>query len=191
MDSEAAGATLKHDGGWIRRSTRLLFESRWFRLRQDEVDLPTGETITYTMVEHPGFAVVVPLLDDRRVLLERVYRYTVRETLIECPSGGLDGQAPEQAARRELEEETGWVAGRMQPLGAFYASDGISDEQFHVFLATELRETGQLAREPTEQIELEFVPLDEAVELALSGRIADAPSALALILAHHHLGAKR
>ena len=182
---------LKHDGGWIRRSTRLLFESRWFRLRQDEVDLPTGETITYTLVEHPGFAMIVPLLDDGRVLLERVYRYTVQETLIACPSGGLDGQTPEQAAHRELEEETGWVAGRMEPLGAFYASDGIGDEQFHVFLATRLRETGQLAREPTEQIELEFVPFDEAVELALSGRIADAPSALALILAHHHLAAER
>lgn len=181
---------LKHDGGWIRRSTRQLFESRWFALRQDEVDLPTGERITYTVVEHPGFAVVVPLLDDGRVLLERVYRYTVQETLIECPSGGLDGQAPEAAARRELEEETGWVAGHMQPLGSFYASDGISDEQFHVFLATQLRDDGQMAREPTElDIELEFVPFDDAVELALSGGIADAPTVLALVLAQRHLEA--
>ena len=178
---------MKHDGGWIRHSTRRLFDSRWFGLRQDEVDLPTGERITYTVVEHPGFAIVVPLLDDGRVLLERVYRYTVQETLLECPSGGLDGQAPEAAAHRELEEETGWVAGSLQPLGSFYASDGISDEQFHVFLATQLSETGQLAREPTEQIELEYPPFDEAVELALSGGIEDAPSALALILAQRHL----
>ena len=182
---------MKHDGGWTRRASRQLFESRWFRLRQDQVDLPSGETITYNVVEHPGFAIVVPLLDDGRVLLERVYRYTVQETLTECPSGGLEGQAPELAAHRELEEETGWVAGRMTPLGSFYASDGISDERFHVFLATELSETGQMAREPTEQMELEFVPFETAVEQALSGRITDAPSALALILAERHVNGSR
>jgi hypothetical protein len=91
----------------------------------------------------------------------------VQQTLIECPSGGLDGQDPETAARRELEEETGWVAERLEPLGSFYASDGISDEEFWVFLATGLRETGRIDREPTEQIELEFMPFEEAVELAL------------------------
>lgn len=182
---------MKHDGGWIRRSSRQLFENRWFRLRQDEVDLPTGETITYNVVEHPGFAIVVPLLDDGRVLLERVYRYTVQETLTECPSGGLEGQDPERAAHRELEEETGWVAGRMEALGSFYASDGISDERFWVFLATRLEQTGTMAREPTEQMELEYVPFEDAVERALTGRITDAPSALALILAHRHLDGKR
>ena len=97
---------MKHDGGWTRRASRYLFESRWFNLRQDEVSLPTGEQVTYTLVEHPGYVMVVPLLGDGRVILERVYRYTVQETVLECPSGGLDGDAPEQAARRELEEET-------------------------------------------------------------------------------------
>ncbi len=98
-----------NDGGWKRRGSRYLFESSWFNLRQDEVSLPSGESITYTLVEHPGYAMVVPLLDDHQVILERVYRYTVQEVVLECPSGGLDGDPPETAARREL-EETGWVA---------------------------------------------------------------------------------
>jgi ADP-ribose pyrophosphatase len=178
---------MKHDGGWTRRASRYLFESRWFNLRQDEVALPTGEQVTYTLVEHPGYVMVVPLLDDGRVILERVYRYPVQETVLECPSGGLDGDTPEQAARRELEEETGWVAQTLAPLGSFYGSNGISDERFHLFLATELSPSGTMDREPTEQIELEFAPLQHAVELALSGSVPDAPSALALILAQQRV----
>jgi len=173
----------KHDGGWRRHGSRKLFESPWFGLRQDDVTLPGGEEITYTIVEHPGYAMVVPLDDEGRVLLERVYRYTVQETLLECPSGGLDGEEPEVAARRELREETGWVADRLTPLGSFYGSDGISDERFHLFLATGLRDTGQVEREPTEQIELAWLPLADAARLARAGSIQDAPSALALILA--------
>ena len=180
---------MKHDGGWRRRSSRYLFESDWFRLRQDEVTLPGGEDITYTLVEHPGYAMVVPLLDDGRVVLERVYRYTVQETLLECPSGGLEpaDASPEAGARRELEEETGWIAGELTPLGAFYGSNGISDEHFHLFLARGLRQGGTVRREATEQMEIELHPLEAAVELALTGGITDAPSALALILAERML----
>lgn len=175
------------DGSWRRRSSRRLYESRWFNLRQDEVTLPGGEEITYTLIEHPGFAMVVPLLDDGRVLLERVYRYTIGATTLECPSGGLDGEPPEVAARRELEEETGWLAARMEPLGVFYPSNGISDERFHLFLATGLSPTGTLRRELTEQIELVFLPFAEAADLARAGRIPDAPSALSLLVAENHV----
>jgi 8-oxo-dGTP pyrophosphatase MutT (NUDIX family) len=178
---------MKHDGGWTRRSSRYLFESQWFNLRQDDVLLPSGEPITYTMVEHPGYSMVVPLLDDGRVILERVYRYTIQETVLECPSGALDADSPESAAHRELREETGWSAETMSSLGTFFGSNGISDERFHLFLATGLRHVGSPRREPTEQMELEFMPLASAGELALSGEVHDAPSALALILAHHRV----
>lgn len=182
---------MHHDGGWKRRSSRYLFESAWFRLRQDELELPSGQPITYSLIETAGYAMVVPLLDDGRVLLERVFRYTVQQTLLECPSGGLDGDTPEAAAHRELEEETGWVAEHMTRLGSFYGSDGISNEQGHLFLATGLSESGVLKREPTEQIELELLPFDEAVRRALAGEIADGPSTLALLLADHAVRVRR
>jgi ADP-ribose pyrophosphatase len=180
---------MKHDGGWKKQSSQYLFESKWYRLRQDQVELPTGEPITYTMIEHPGYAMVVPLLEDGRVLMEWVYRYTVQQTLLECPSGGLDGQAPEVAARRELEEETGWLAEHLVSLGSFYGSDGISNERCHFFLATGLSETGVVKREATEQIELELIPFVQLVERAFGGEIEDAASALALMLADRKLRA--
>ncbi len=91
------------DGGWRRNGTRYLYESSWYNLRQDEVTLPSGEDITYTWVEPPGFVVVVPLLDEGRVVMERIYRYPLQRWQLECPAGVLDGEDPETAARRELE----------------------------------------------------------------------------------------
>jgi ADP-ribose pyrophosphatase len=161
----------------------MLFESPWFRLRQDEVTLPGGEEITYTLVDHDGYVVVVPLRDDGRVVMERIYRYTVQRTLLECPSGGLDGEAVETAARRKLEEETGYVAGRIEKLGPFFGSTGISNEQYHVCLATRLRPDGSVRREITEQMQIELHPLAELRERALRGEIEDAASAFALLLA--------
>ncbi len=174
------------NGGWRRNATRKLYESPWFDLRQDEVTLPNGDDITYTLVDHPGYAMVVPLLDDGRVVLERVYRYTVDDTLLECPAGGIEGESPERAAARELEEETGWRAATLEPLGVFFGSSGISNERCHYYLATDLTHTGAVQLENTEQITVELVPFAHAVEMALRGEIRDAPSALALILADRH-----
>src|SRR5690349_20565521 len=86
-----------HAGGWRRLWARYLFESRWFRVRQDGVALPDGTEIVYTMIEHPGFVVVVPVFDDGRVLLENLFRYTLQAHSLECPAGGLDGEPPEVA----------------------------------------------------------------------------------------------
>ena len=182
---------MKHDGGWKRLGSRQLFESRWFRLRQDQVQLPDESLTTYTVIENPGYVVIVPVLDDSRVILEHVYRYTLQETSTEVPSGGLDGESPEVAARRELEEETGWVARDFTLLGTFSNSTGISDERFHVMLARGLTQTGTISREPTEQIELELLPFETALERVHAGRLTHAPSALAILLAAERIARSR
>jgi len=151
------------------------------------VALPDGTEIVYTMIEHPGFVVVVPVFDDGRVLLENLFRYTLQAHSLECPAGGLDGEPPEVAARRELREETGYAARTLTPLARFNASTGISDEVFHVFLATGLQLQGAPRRELTEQMELVTMPLDQAVRLAESGEMRDSSSALAVLLAERHL----
>ncbi len=174
---------MRDDGGWRRRSSRYLYQSRWFQVRQDEVTLPSGSDIVYTSIEHGGYVVVVPLLDDDRVVMERVYRYPLGRMLLECPSGGLDGEDALVAARRELEEETGYRASHVERLGRFFGSSGISNECYEICLATGLSADGRIDREETEQMEIELHPLESLRERALRGELEDGPSAFALLLA--------
>jgi ADP-ribose pyrophosphatase len=171
------------DSRWRCTASRYLFQSRWYAVRQDALTSRAGESITYTVVEHPGFVVIVPLLPDARVVMERIYRYPLQRVNLECPSGGLDGEAPEIAARRELEEETGYRADRLIDLGKYAASSGISDEEFSIFLALDVSADGVLRREITEDIDVELIPLADLRAMTLRGEIADAPSALAILLA--------
>jgi 8-oxo-dGTP pyrophosphatase MutT (NUDIX family) len=174
---------------WRLRGSRYLFESPWFRLRQDDLTLPHGEEITYSVIEHDGWVIVLPLLEDGRVVMERVYRHTLARALLECPSGGRDGQSPDLAARRELEEETGYRARDVLSLGRFHSSTGISNEWFEVFLATGLSADGVVSREATEEIETLLVPFAELLRMARAGEIEHAPSALAILLAAPRLRA--
>ncbi|MFN0018331.1 MAG: NUDIX hydrolase [Pirellulaceae bacterium] len=134
------------------------------------------------IVRHPGAVVVLPLLDDGRVCLIRNYRISVNQTLIELPAGTLEpGEEPIQNAERELIEETGYRAAKFQKLHAFYLSPGILDERMQLFLATGLT-AGETAREAGEEIDNLVVPWDEAIEMAIDGRIQDAKSIVGLLL---------
>jgi ADP-ribose pyrophosphatase len=189
MDDGSEDSTTR--AGWTRLSTRRAFECPWFSVRQDEIRLPGGDEITYNVVEHGGFALVVPVRSDGLVVMERVYRWTLDDWLLECPSGGLDGDAPEIAAGRELEEETGYRARAFDHLGQFAASDGYTNERFDAFLARDVTPDGRLSREPTEQMEIELYPMAELREHVLRGEIEDAPSALAILLAAERLRSER
>ena len=179
---------MKPENRWSCTGSRYLFQSRWYAVRQDALTSPDGKSITYTVVEHPGFVVIVPLLPDGRVVMERIYRHPLQRVNLECPSGGLDGEAPEAAARRELEEETGYRADRLIRLGKYAASSGISDEEFSIFLATDVCADGVLRREITEDIEIELIPLADLSAMTLRGEMTDAPSALAILLASAAIG---
>jgi ADP-ribose pyrophosphatase len=175
------------DAGWVRTGQRKLFESEWYNVRQDDIRLPDGQTIEYHVVEHPGSVMVVPLLDDGRIVMERIYRWPLRKWMFECPSGALEGDSPEQAARRELEEETGYRAHHLESLGSFAASDGYSNERLHLFLARGVRREGDARLESTEAIETQLWDFTELHAMAERGEIEDAPTALAILLARVRL----
>jgi ADP-ribose pyrophosphatase len=146
--------------------------------------------VTYVreVVRHPGGAGVVALFDDGTTALVRQYRHPAREYVLEIPAGKLDpGERPRETAARELEEELGFRAGRLEQLSEFYTTPGFCAERLWVFLATELRETASRL-EADEIIEVVRLPFPGALALVASGEIADAKTIIGLTLAARRLG---
>jgi len=170
-------------GGWRVNATRYLYDSRWFALRQDDITLPNGEDIVYTFVDHPGYAMVLPVTRDGIAIMVDVYRHPLKLTSFECPAGGLDGKTPELTARSELEEETGYLAGELVPLGSYFGGPGSSNERFHLFLALDVEEGGVIAHEATEQIEVRRLPFRKLYDMASTGQLDGGPTALCILLA--------
>lgn len=134
------------------------------------------------VVPHPGAVVILPLLDSDRVCLIRSYRISVAQMLLELPAGTLEpGEPPEETARRELIEETGFRCGSLRHLHSFYLSPGILDEEMHLFVAEGLT-PGATAREPGEQIENYICTWETAMEHLDRGDIRDAKTLTALLL---------
>ena len=166
-----------------RLSSRQIFQGRAIRLDVDRVRLPNGRESDLEIVHHPGAAAVVPLLPDGDVLLIRQYRYATGGWLLEVPAGKLDpGEDPEHCAFRETEEETGFRPAELRPLGWVWTSPGFLDEKIWLYLATGCQPTQQSTDED-EVLEIERMPLREAVDKALRGEIHDVKSALALLRA--------
>lgn len=135
------------------------------------------------VIRHPGAVVIVPLLEGGRVALIRNFRLAVGATIWELPAGTLEpGEPPERCAARELVEEAGYRAGRIEPLGTFLTTPGMTDELMHAFAATDLRHVGQ-ALEDGEEIEVVVKSQDEALDMIDRGELNDAKSMLALLLA--------
>ncbi|MGB0619483.1 MAG: NUDIX hydrolase [Myxococcota bacterium] len=146
------------------------------------VDLPNGRRVEFDLVRHPGAAAVVPFMDDGRVLLIRQFRFATGGEILEIPAGKLDpGEAPEACAARELEEETGYRAGRLERLGSIWTTPGFCDEIIHLYAAFDLEPANQRL-EPDEIIELVPTPLADALD-SLSGPLVDGKTATALLLA--------
>ncbi len=150
-------------------------------------DYRTKSESIYHVIEHPGFAVIVAITAENNVIMEKIYRYPLNKTMLECPSGQLEGDNSELAARRELEEETSYIAKLFQHLGQFYTSPGRSDERFDLFLALDATPDGKIQHENTEQIEVVTMPLDELYQMALKAEISDSITALSIIVAKNHL----
>lgn len=162
-------------------STETIFKGRIFDIRVDTIR--EGE-VEYKreIVVHQGSAVIVPVFGDGTIALVRQYRHAADSYQLELPAGCIEpGETFQQAAARELEEEIGYVAGKIEKLTEFYVSPGFLTEKMHVFLATNLTKTTQ-SLDDDEIVEIVRLPLAEAVEMTRDGRIEDAKTIVGLLL---------
>jgi len=171
-----------------RVSTRRVYSGRIISVDVDTVRFPDGSTGELEMVRHSGASAVVPFLsdprgDDPQLLLIRQYRYAAEGFLYEIPAGRLDpGEDPADCARRELREETGCTAERVERLVTIYTTPGFTDEKIHLFMATGLT-TGEVAWEADEFLTVETVTLSRALAMVERGEIQDAKTAVGLLYA--------
>jgi 8-oxo-dGTP pyrophosphatase MutT (NUDIX family) len=156
-------------------SSRVVYENRWMRVREDQVERLDGSRGIYGVIEKSDFAVVIPSENGGFHLVEE-YRYPIGRRTWNFPQGSYPDRrvtAPEDLARHELAEETGFRAGTMTPLGFLHGNHGTSTQGFHVFLATDLR-PGETAREIEEQdMRQRFVTRAEFKRLIRDGHITD------------------
>ncbi len=159
----------------------IIFRARRFQIERVVQVGRNGAEHVREIVRHPGAVVVLPFLDDGRVVLVRNYRVAVKERLVELPAGTIDsGEDPLATAMRELAEETGYNAGNMELLLTFCMSPGILDEKMHLFLATALT-AGEMALEPGEDINPFVCTWDEALSMVRRGEIRDAKTLVGLL----------
>jgi ADP-ribose pyrophosphatase len=171
--------------GFRRLDERVVHDGHVITLAVGTFEAPDGSTFDRDIVHHPGAVSVVPLHDDGTVTLVRQYRAALDLDLLEIPAGKRDvaGEAPELTAERELAEEVGLRAGRLEPLARFVNSAGFSDELSHVFLATELSEVGTDLQGVEEQhMTIERIALADVPAMIADHRLLDAKTVIGLLL---------
>jgi 8-oxo-dGTP pyrophosphatase MutT (NUDIX family) len=167
--------------------SETLLQGRAFKVKRDYLKTPNGDETKLEIIEHGGSVVLVPVDEDGNLLLVRQYRHAAKQDLLELPAGTRNGEEPfEECAAREIREETGMEAGKLQKVGDFYLAPGYSTEFMAVFLATELRHN-PLETDFDEFLQVEKIPVQKAIELFQSGKMLDAKSLAAWLLATPHL----
>lgn len=160
--------------------SKSIYTGRVITLNVDTVTLPNGFTVDLEVVRHPGAAAVVPLKDDGRVILIRQFRHAAGGFIYEIPAGKLHpGEDPTVCAVRELEEEVGYRAGKLDLLSSIFTAPGFTDEVIHIYKATELT-VGRQQLDRDEVLEVIEMPLLEAVRMIEAGTIRDAKSIVGL-----------
>jgi ADP-ribose pyrophosphatase len=164
-------------------SGRLAYGGALLRVYEDEVELPDGARARREYIKHPGACVILPFVDAHTLLLEHQYRYPVQRHFLELPAGKIEaGEPPEETARRELLEETGYVARRWQFLTTLHPCVGYSDERIELFLARDLEFHGHPG-EDDEFIETVQLPIDALLDKVFAREITEAKTVLGVLWA--------
>jgi ADP-ribose pyrophosphatase len=160
--------------------TKTIYKGRIVNLNLETVTLPNGATVELEIIHHPGAAAVVPMKDDRTVVLIRQYRHAVGGYIYEIPAGKLHlGEDPRECAQRELEEEIGYKAGVLDHITSAYTTPGFTDEVIHIYKATQLqRGTQNLGHD--EVLEIAEFPLEKTITMIRDGVIQDAKTIVGL-----------
>jgi 8-oxo-dGTP pyrophosphatase MutT (NUDIX family) len=178
-----------HIGPWTRLSGREIYDNPWIRVREDQVLRPDGSPGIYGTVHFKNVAVaVVPIDADGHVILVGQHRYPFDRYFWELPEGGClpDRETPDQAAVREVREETGYTASRWDSLGTLELSNSVTDEYGHLYLARDLR-PGPQEQDGTEKITVKRVPFAEAWRMAMEGELTESLTVAALSRAKYFL----
>ena len=156
-------------------SHKIIYTGRVFNTIVDEIEYDSGNKSVREIAQHPGGAVVLPLLDDNRIVFVYQHRYPIGEPLYELPAGKLEpDEPPEKCATRELEEETGYTADKIEKLTAIYTSPGFCNERLHIFLARGLHDGKQKLEEGELGLQLKYIPANEAFHMVSTNEIVDA-----------------
>ena len=159
----------------------LVFDGNLLKVYRDTVRLPDGSQGEREYIKHPGAVAIVALTDERQVLLERQYRYPPRREFIEIPAGKLEPGEPHlETAKRELLEETGYVAQEWTPICAIDTAIGYTNERIELYLARKLTLKDRKL-DPGEFLETFLVPFDEAIAMVRDGRITDSKTVTGLL----------
>ena len=168
--------------------SRWIYRGQFINLREDTVVREDGQQKSFTIVEYSSSVCVVPLFADRKVMLVRQFRKPAEEFLLEAPAGKMEpGELPEAAALRELQEEIGHTAARLDPLATFYTEPALCTQRMHVFLGRDLT-PARLSADDDEFIGVQKVALDQVEALIADGSIRDAKSIASLLLAMRVMG---
>lgn len=161
--------------------SKTAFSGRAFKVRVATVKNPAGRLTTREIVDHSDSVAIVAVDHDRNCILERQRREATGRELLEIPAGGIEpGESPDDAVRRELREETGYLPHQIKRIGGFYSAPGFCTEYLHLYLATDL-EYRPLRASDTDEIAILRIPLADSIKLISSGEIQDAKSIAGLL----------
>ena len=162
-------------------ASQSIYQGKIVHLRVNQVRLPDGRSAQREIVEHKGAVCIVPVREDGAILMVRQFRLAAQGVLLEIPAGTLEaGEDPDVCAARELEEETGFRAGKLRPLFSMFLAPGYSTERIHAYLATELT-PGHTHFDADENLQLEAIPLADLERRILAGEIHDAKTIASLL----------